>query len=103
MRRFWMMVLLLFCVCAPAWLHADSLSRAEVFFEQGRLADGRSLLLEALQTSADADPETRARIMNRLARFYENLVGSPEDALRYARQVRGLPLGKDHPEGLARG
>lgn len=78
----------------------DPCERAEKHFASGELVEGRSVLMRALR-DPDAPPGERARVMERLAWFYEELVGNFGEASKLSVQVLKLGLPADRPAKLA--
>jgi len=84
-------------LCASSALRAaDPIAEAETAFAAGRYLAGRKILVDALDVLA-IPMDQRARITDRLARFYEQTVGSRTRPQRYWQAVTEMPLPTDHP------
>lgn len=64
---------------------------AEVYFKNGDLAGGK-MLLESLSLSENLTLREKVRVYNKLAWFYDEVVGNHQVALIHSRTVLGLPL-----------
>lgn len=88
-------ILLILLSASPA-LAADPVVQADAQFDAGDYAAGRKTLVDALDT-LPLTLEQRARINDRLARFYEELVGSELQPRRHWQTIVEMPLPPDHP------
>jgi len=69
---------------------------AERCFERGELGEGRGVLVMALRDRSLATDE-RAFVLDRLARFHEEMTGNFERAKEFSRAVLKLATAADHP------
>jgi len=74
---------------------ADPCDQADAQFADANYAAGRKTLVDALDT-LDLTLDQRARINDRLARFYEELVGSELQPKRHWQTLADMPLPPDH-------
>jgi hypothetical protein len=79
--------------------HADETAKiihdAEMKFKKGEIQEGK-ILLESLLNMDSLSVEKKAIIYNKMARFYEELVGNYSYAERYSRKVLRSSLPASH-------
>jgi len=76
-------------------LGADPCAQADAQFDAGDYAGGRKTLVDAIDT-LPLTLDQRARVNDRLARFYEDLVGSELQPKRHWQTIVEIPLAPDH-------
>ena len=94
MKKYYILCPLLFClfyICAE-----DVVMQAESYFNSGDISQGRWTLLQGLRDESISIVD-QARIQNKVAWFYEELVGNFEEAIRYSRRVLTMQLNESHP------
>lgn len=90
-----LLMLFLFIVSASADETTKIIHNAEMKFKNGEMHAGK-ILLESLLKEDNLSAEEKATINNKIAWFYEELVGNYSYAERYSRKVLRYPLAASH-------
>lgn len=85
---------------AASSLPADPVGAAQELFDQGEYAKGLELLNTACRVKRRSHLEY-ARLLTKLAYFYEHYAGDPRRVRGYLREIRKLELAPDNPDVLA--
>ncbi|MCP3943246.1 MAG: MFS transporter [Desulfobacteraceae bacterium] len=95
--KYWPLILLLFFINATAYGNETTriIHNAELKFKSGELFEGKALLQTLSNTDTLSYPE-QAIIYNKIAWFYEELVGNYQSAQRHSRHVLKYPLPASH-------
>ncbi|MHC4160021.1 MAG: tetratricopeptide repeat protein, partial [Planctomycetota bacterium] len=89
------LVLFILVTCAYGSLR-DPASEAKALFDRGEYSKGFGLLNRALRDQ-NISPLQRAHVLKALAEFYEQLMGNPDEAVRYYKKILKVEFPADHP------
>lgn len=95
------LVLFVLATCAYG-SPGDPAAEARTLFDRGEYGEGFGLLNRALR-GQNISPLQRAHVLRALAEFHEQLIGNPDEAVRYYKKILKVGFAADHPmESLAR-